>query len=86
MAANRARPGSDGRAWPGWAIRFCPVCGQMVDTHREPVTDERREVVVYHQHWDTLGKRCLMSEERAALLAVAFTGCETGAPIRGLVA
>lgn len=62
----------DGRAWPGYAARFCPLCGREVGTHREPTNDERGEVVIYHQHNDTAGHTCQM--DRAAIRAVAFTG------------
>jgi hypothetical protein len=71
---------ADGRAWPGFQIRFCPVCAQEVSTHRNPTDDERDEVVVYHRHWDTADKPCLMSGKSAALRAVAFTGAATGVP------
>lgn len=70
---------ANGRAWPGYAIRFCPVCGRETATHREPVNDERKEVVVYHDHWDGQpGRICLMSGKVAAIRAVTFTQ----APIR----
>lgn len=74
---------ADGRAWVGYAVRFCPVCGQRVGTHREPVDDDRRELVVYHPHDDTTvaaPTRCDMSDKRAAIRAVAFTGADTVAP------
>lgn len=58
---------------PGYTMRFCPVCGQKAGTHREPVDDDRDEVVSYHAHNDGLGKPCRMSGERAAIRAVAFT-------------
>ncbi|AYD84626.1 hypothetical protein SEA_PAITO_41 [Mycobacterium phage Paito] len=73
MTAIIARPGNDGRLWPGYAVRFCPVCAQEVATHREPVQDDRKELVVYHDHWDTIGKPCRMGGKRAAIRAVAFT-------------
>lgn len=65
-------PRVDGRAWPGYSVRFCPVCAQEVGTHREPVNDERDELVVYHPHWNTADELCEM--DRAAIRAVAFTG------------
>lgn len=66
-------------AWPGYAVRFCPVCGRETGTHREPVNDDRREVVVYHDHCDGMpGRTCLMAGKVAAIRAVAFT-C---APVR----
>lgn len=55
------------------ALRECPVCKQDVRSHREPVNDERDEVVVYHQHADSAGRRCEMSGQVAALRAVPFT-------------
>lgn len=58
---------------PGLTLRVCPVCKQDVRSHREPVADERDEVVVYHQHSDGAGRRCEMSGKAAALRAVAFT-------------
>lgn len=54
-------------------MRFCPVCGQKCGTHREPVADERDEVVMYHGHNDALGKPCRMGGDVAAIRAVAFT-------------
>ena len=83
MTANPARPGSDGRAWPGYAVRFCPVCRRRVGTHRQPIDDEREELVMYHQHNDTAGVQCEMSGQAAAIRAVAFTGA---APRRERVA
>lgn len=71
---------AEGREWPGYEPRFCPVCNQKVGTHREPTNDERLESVVYHQHWDTIGKTCRMSNERAAIRAVAFTVAPKFAP------
>lgn len=65
---------------PGYSTRKCPVCAQAVGTHREPINDHRREMVVYHQHNDTIRKSCRMSGRRAAIAAVAFTGTDTGAP------
>lgn len=59
--------------FPGLATRECPVCNRDVRSHREPVADERDEVVVYHQHADGAGWRCKMSGQEAALRAVAFT-------------
>lgn len=59
---------------PGTSSRYCPVCNHEVLTHREPTSDERGETVVYHEHWDGMGRSCLMSGERAAIRAVAFTG------------
>lgn len=79
----KAHQAADGRAWIGYTVRFCPVCGQRVGTHREPVDDYRRELVVYHQHNDTnttAPARCLMADRRAAIAAVAFTGADTAAP------
>lgn len=74
---------ADGRAWPGYTIRSCPVCGREAGTHREPVKDERKEMVVYHDHYDGQpGRTCLMAGKRAAIRAVAFTH----APIRKLSA
>lgn len=71
----------DGRAWPGFQKRFCPVCGRPVDTHREPINDHRKEMVVYHQHTDTtMTSPCPMAGKRAAIRAVAFTAADTGAP------
>lgn len=69
-----------GAARPGSTARFCPVCGRPTATHREPVEDERKELVVYHQHTDTIGKPCRMSGKRAAIRAVAFTAADAGAP------
>ena len=60
---------------------ICPVCGRRVGTHREPVDDDRRELVVYHPHDDTTvaaPTRCDMSGKRAAIRAVAFTATDTG--------
>lgn len=71
---------ASGRPWPGYQARFCPVCRQEVGTHREPVEDERNELVNYHEHWDTVDKTCPMSGKRAAIRAVAFTGTATRAP------
>lgn len=76
MTANPARPGSDGRAWPGYRLRFCPVCRREVGTHREPVNDERKDLVVYHQHDDKIDRPCPMAGKRAATRAVAFTGVD----------
>ena len=58
---------------PGHTDRVCPVCRQTAGTHREPVDDERREVVVYHPHDDGRAQTCVMSGKRAAIRAVAFT-------------
>ncbi|ORV97414.1 hypothetical protein AWC13_16505 [Mycobacterium kubicae] len=60
------------------------MCGRRVGTHREPINDNRLELVVYHQHDDTLRKPCRMSDKRAAIGAVAFTSVtDAGAfPIR----
>ncbi|AHJ86589.1 hypothetical protein Jolie2_39 [Mycobacterium phage Jolie2] len=71
---------ADGRAWPGFQLRFCPVCRRAdVATHREPVSDERGEVVAYHDHTEPkTGVRCLFAGERAAIKAVAFTASDTG--------
>ncbi|ANU79751.1 hypothetical protein BI023_gp41 [Mycobacterium phage Sneeze] len=87
MAANPARPGSDGRPWPGYTVRFCPVCRRHAGTHRAQVNDERKELVVYHQHDDTAGRPCPMGGKSAAIRAVAFTATDTGAPpVRGRIA
>lgn len=69
---------ADGRAWPGYQRRFCPVCRRETGTHREPVDDYRGEVVIYHDHDDTTGRRCRMAGEHAAVRAVAFTKSDTG--------
>lgn len=70
---------ADGRNWPGWSIRFCPVCRAEVGTHREPVGDDRGEVVAYHDHDEPVtGIRCLMAGERAAIKTVAFSASDTG--------
>lgn len=70
---------ADGRHWPGWSLRFCPVCKAKVGTHREPVNDARREVVAYHDHAEpATGIRCLMAGERAAIKAVVFSAADTG--------
>lgn len=71
---------ADGRAWPGYQLRFCPVCRRAdVGTHREPVSDDRGEVVAYHDHTEpATGVRCLFAGERAAIRAVAFTASDTG--------
>lgn len=58
---------------PGYTMRFCPICGVKTGTHREPVDDDRNELVVYHPHNDTIGKPCRMGGQRAAIRAVAFT-------------
>lgn len=55
------------------ALRDCPVCGQGARSHREPVSDDRDEIVVYHQHRDGSRRCCAMSGKAAALRAVAFT-------------
>lgn len=57
----------------GFALRECPVCKRDVRSHREPVNDERDEVVVYHQHPNGCGMQCEMSGRVAALRAVPFT-------------
>lgn len=57
----------------GFALRECPVCKRDVRSHREPVPDERDEVVVYHPHDDSARTRCKMSGQVAALRAVPFT-------------
>lgn len=57
----------------GLALRQCPVCKRSVRSHREPVNDDRDEIVVYHQHNHRAGGRCDMSGKIAALRAVAFT-------------
>lgn len=59
--------------FPGLAMRECPVCARGVRSHREPVADDRGEVVFYHRHPDGRGCRCEMSGQVAALRAVAFT-------------
>lgn len=70
---------ADGRAWPGHATRFCPVCAAETGTHRQPVDDERGEVVIYHDHNEpATGIRCRMAGEAAAIRAVAFTASDTG--------
>lgn len=69
---------AEGRARPGYQSRFCPVCAQGVSTHREPVEDDRGELVTYHDHSDGSGVRCRMAGERAAIRAVAFTAADTG--------
>ncbi|ASR77241.1 hypothetical protein SEA_AVOCADO_40 [Mycobacterium phage Avocado] len=69
---------ADGREWPGYQRRFCPVCRGEVGTHRTPVDDERGELVTYHDHPDSTGARCLMAGEQAAIRAVAFTATDTG--------
>lgn len=58
---------------PGHTDRLCPVCRQIAGTHREPVADERGEVVVYHLHDDGRAAECVMSGKQAAIRAVAFT-------------
>lgn len=70
---------ADGRAWPGYQLRFCPVCRRAdVGTHREPDATHG-EVVAYHEHTEpATGARCLMAGERAAIKAVAFTASDTG--------
>ena len=73
---------ADGRAWPGFQLRCCPVCGVEVGTHRERVDDDRGEVVAYHDHQDTSGRRCVMALERAAIRAVAFPASDTGISAR----
>jgi hypothetical protein len=69
---------ADGRPWPGYQLRFCPVCGAECGTHRTPVGDDRVEMVTYHDHEDETGRRCLMAYEQAAIKAVAFTKADTG--------
>lgn len=71
---------ADGRAWPGRTIRFCPVCGQRTGTHRIPTPpgDARGELVVYHDHDDAAGVRCIFAGDFAAIRAVAFTAADTG--------
>lgn len=71
---------ADGRAWPGYQLRFCPVCRRAdVGTHSEPVNDDRGEVVAYHDHTEpATGVRCLFAGERAAIRAVAFNASDTG--------
>lgn len=59
---------------PGHSVRACPACKQPANTWREPVDDDRREVVFYEQHPDGSGRECVMSGREAALRAVAFTG------------
>lgn len=58
---------------PGLAVRACPVCKRDARSHREPVSDQRDEIVFYHQHRDGRGGECEMSGRVAALRAVAFT-------------
>lgn len=70
---------ADGRHWPGYQRRFCPTCSAETGTHREPVDDERGELVVYHDHDEPkTGIRCRMAGERAAIGAVAFSAADTG--------
>lgn len=69
---------ADGRHYPGYQRRKCPVCAVDVGTHREPVADERGEVVTYHDHNDGSRRRCRMAGEVAAIRAVAFTATDTG--------
>ncbi|QFG10121.1 hypothetical protein PBI_LEMURIA_41 [Mycobacterium phage Lemuria] len=69
---------ADGRAWPGFQLRFCPICGAETGTHREPDA-KHGEVVAYHDHVEpATGVRCRMAGERAAIRAVAFTATDTG--------
>lgn len=69
----------DGRAWPGFTTRFCPICRGEAGTHREPVSDDRGEVVVYHEHDEpATGRPCHMGGKVAAIRAVAFTATDTG--------
>lgn len=63
----------NGRRRPGYQPRMCPVCRQTSGTHREPVADERGEVVVFHVHYDGADRMCRMSGHAAALAAVTFT-------------
>lgn len=69
---------ADGRHYPGYQRRKCPVCAADVGTHREPVSDHRGEVVAYHDHNDGSRRRCRMAGEVAAIRAVAFTATDTG--------
>ena len=74
---------ADGRPWRGHQRRFCPVCSAPTGTHREPVADQRDELVVYHDHTEpTTGVRCRMAGERAAIRAVEFTATDTGTSSR----
>lgn len=82
MAANRARPGSDGRPWPGYAVRICPVCRQRAGTHRASTNGQQMNVVVYQHHSDGIGNECLMSEKRAAIGAISFSAAEAGLLVR----
>ncbi|QFG06044.1 hypothetical protein KDW75_gp42 [Mycobacterium phage Mercurio] len=69
---------ADGRAWPGFQLRFCPICGAETGTHREPDA-KHGEVVAYHDHDEPkTGVRCRFVGERAAIRAVAFTASDTG--------
>lgn len=58
---------------PGRTLRACPVCRRAVYTVREPAVDEVGELVHYAVHDDGAGRDCLMSDQRAAIRAVAFT-------------
>lgn len=69
---------ADGRCWPGYQLRYCPLCHVDTGTHLEPVDDDRGELVVYHDHDDQSGVRCRMAGESAAIRAVAFTASDTG--------
>lgn len=70
---------ADGRRWPGFRLRFCPVCAAETGTHRQPVDDDRGELVIYHDHDEPqTGVRCRMAGEGAAIKAVAFTATDTG--------
>lgn len=53
--------------------RPCPVCGRTVSTTREPVNDDRIELIAYNRHEDTIGNPCPMSGQRAAARAVGVT-------------
>lgn len=67
------RPGAEPLIVAGLALRECPVCKRPARSNREPVNDDRDEIVVYHQHPDRCGRCCDMSGKAAALRAVAFT-------------
>ncbi|QBP30253.1 hypothetical protein KDW77_gp39 [Mycobacterium phage Pinnie] len=69
---------ADGRNWPGYQERFCPICGAKTGTHREPDA-KHGEVVAYHDHTEPkTGARCRFVGERAAIRAVAFSATDTG--------
>jgi hypothetical protein len=56
---------ADGRAWPGFQLRFCPICGAETGTHREPDA-KHGEVVAYHDHDEPkTGVRCRFGQNRS---------------------